>query len=45
MASNLSGYRDLALLGERFYVIEPERWNKCFRTGSPLQRRQFLWSR
>jgi len=30
MASNLSGYRDLALLGERFYVIEPERWNKMF---------------
>ena len=30
MASNLSGYRDLALLGDRFYVIEPERWNKMF---------------
>jgi hypothetical protein len=25
-----SGYRDLALLGERFHVIEPERWNKMF---------------
>ena len=29
-ASNSSGYRDLALLGERFYVIEPERWNRMF---------------
>ena len=28
MASNLSGYRDLAPLGERFHVIEPEGWNK-----------------
>jgi len=24
------GYRDLGLLGERFHVIEPERWNKMF---------------
>ena len=30
MASNLSGYRNLALLGDRFYVIEPKRWNKMF---------------
>ena len=28
--ANSSGYRDLALLGERFHVIEPERWNKMF---------------
>ena len=43
--ANSSGYRDLSLLGERFHVIEPERWNKMFSTKSPLQRRQFLWSR
>ncbi len=30
VASNSPGYRDLALLGERFDVIEPERWNKMF---------------
>jgi hypothetical protein len=28
--ANSSGYIDLALLGERFHVIEPERWNKMF---------------
>jgi len=30
VAFSSSGYRDLALLGERFHVIEPERWNKMF---------------
>jgi hypothetical protein len=26
----VAGCLDLALLGERFHVIEPERWNKMF---------------
>jgi hypothetical protein len=30
VAFSSPGYRDLALLGERFHVIEPERWNKMF---------------